>query len=156
MVLLDSVLTVQGVATRRLTRAEAMRHSGLTYRRLDYWCRVGVLGEMTPSARGSGSQRIYTVDAVHALAVCARVADCATPDLPDHGIDSRMTGTIPLRLLQRVVGALVEHRFPVGGYLLVCGDDARWTPFVEGVADVLGSEGGAWVVTQLRPDDRPE
>lgn len=148
------MLTVDAVATRRLTRAEAMRHSGLTYRRLDYWCRREVLGELTPTARGSGTQRVWTADAVHALTVCRRVADCVTPDV---GTDPLVvpSPSFPLDTLRHVVRELIDRRFPVAGYLLTCGDLAVWCPDLTAAAVVIEA-GGAWIATALDPSDRPE
>ncbi len=43
---------------------EVCRLAGITYRRLDYWARVGILKPSIRDSDGSGSQRLYSSDDV--------------------------------------------------------------------------------------------
>jgi DNA-binding transcriptional MerR regulator len=42
-----------------LTSDQVVRQAGITYRRLDYWTRVGYLSPAVPAA-GNGSARVWT------------------------------------------------------------------------------------------------
>lgn len=48
---------------------------GITYRQLDYWARTGLLKPSVRSARGSGSQRLYSFTDVVQLKVIKRLLD---------------------------------------------------------------------------------
>jgi DNA-binding transcriptional MerR regulator len=48
---------------------------GITYRQLDYWARTGLLQPSIQSARGSGSQRLYSFSDVVQLRVVKRLLD---------------------------------------------------------------------------------
>lgn len=39
---------------------QVCRIAGITYRQLDYWCRIGLVEPSLAAAKGSGSQRLYT------------------------------------------------------------------------------------------------
>lgn len=142
------------MSTRTAYRAtEVERLTGLTYRRTDYWCRRGVLGDLTPEARGSGTQRTFTADAVHALTVCRRIADSAIPEMAD--MNGQTHQTFPLDTLRLAVRELTDRGFPTDGFLAVCGDVVAYCPDADSVLAVIAM-GGAWIVTALLPDDRPE
>lgn len=53
--------------------AQACNLAGISYRQLDYWCRVGTMDAHTP-ATGSGSRRRWTRQQVAVLAVLGVVA----------------------------------------------------------------------------------
>lgn len=59
-------------ANRGLTGAEAARKVGCSYRQLDYWTTTG-LTPPTTAAKGSGTQRRYTGDALANLDAVARL-----------------------------------------------------------------------------------
>jgi hypothetical protein len=67
-----------------------VRLSGLTYRQVDYWARVGVLlpdGEPTP---GSGVQRVYTAAGVARARALGRLVGLGMPvGLAAHLVDHR-------------------------------------------------------------------
>ena len=48
---------------------------GITYRQLDYWARTGLIEPSLQSARGSGSQRLYSFTDVVQLKVVKRLLD---------------------------------------------------------------------------------
>lgn len=48
---------------------------GITYRQLDYWARTGLIKPSVQSARGSGSQRLYSFTDVVQLKVVKRLLD---------------------------------------------------------------------------------
>jgi DNA-binding transcriptional MerR regulator len=48
---------------------------GITYRQLDYWARTGLIQPSLQSARGSGSQRLYSFTDVVQLKVVKRLLD---------------------------------------------------------------------------------
>lgn len=48
---------------------------GITYRQLDYWARTGLLTPSVRSARGSGTQRLYSFSDVVQLRVIKRLLD---------------------------------------------------------------------------------
>lgn len=141
-------------ATRHYRTPEVERLTGLTYRRADYWCRRGVLGDLTPEARGSGTQRAFSTDAVHALTVCRRIADAATPEMPanPNGVGHQ---TFPLDTLRLAVRELADRSFPTDGFLAVCGDVVAWCADGAAVLAIVAM-GGAWIVTALLDTDRPE
>lgn len=53
----------------------AARRAGITYRKLDYWCREGVLGEEHQVPAGSGHSRQLTDLDVAALQAIGRVSE---------------------------------------------------------------------------------
>lgn len=134
---------------------DVLAHTGLTYRRLDHWTRRGVLGpDLTPTAKGSGTARLWTRDAVHALAVCRRVADLAAH--PPSAFDA-MSGQFPLEVLGHVVRCLRDHDWPTAGWLAVTGDAATYAWSWADLGEVLlDTEQAAAIVTVLLPSDRPE
>ena len=48
---------------------------GITYRQLDYWARTGLITPSVQSARGSGSQRLYSFTDIVQLKVVKRLLD---------------------------------------------------------------------------------
>ncbi len=68
---------------RRLTAAEVVATSGLTYRQLDYWCRAGVLGPERARGPGTGYPREWTPEDVAILCALRRLRGLGTrcPDL---------------------------------------------------------------------------
>ena len=48
---------------------------GITYRQLDYWARTGLLTPSLQSAKGSGSQRLYSFGDIVQLRVVKRLLD---------------------------------------------------------------------------------
>lgn len=148
-------MTAPAAAPPTFSSPQACRFAGLTYRRLDYWCRLGVFGARTPIARGSGSQRVWSRDLVHAATVCRRLTDAVTADAELPGLAyTPGPSSLPVSVLALAVDELAAHGWPVSGYLLACGDTAVHAPDVEGVAAVLDA-GGSWIVVALSPDDRP-
>lgn len=53
--------------------SEACALADITYRQLDYWCRIGALVPSAAAAKGSGSRRRFTRQDVLVLAVLALV-----------------------------------------------------------------------------------
>lgn len=53
----------------------ACHAAGITYRQLDYWARTGLVEPSIRSARGSGSQRLYSFRDVLVLKVVKRLLD---------------------------------------------------------------------------------
>jgi len=49
--------------------------AGITYRQLDYWARTGLVEPSVRSARGSGSQRLYSFRDILVLRVVKRLLD---------------------------------------------------------------------------------
>lgn len=68
--------------TRQFSSHEAARLAGITFRQLDYWCRIGTVRPAV-EARGSGSWRRWTWQQVMVLAVLARVGGHARISLLD-------------------------------------------------------------------------
>lgn len=60
--------------------------AGVTYRQLDYWCRMGALVPELAEARGSGTQRRYSSRDVALAAVCGM--------LTAHGANLRVLGNV--------------------------------------------------------------
>lgn len=57
---------------RMFSSADACRLAGISYRQLDYWCRIGTVTSAV-RASGSGSRRGWSAQQVAVLAVLARV-----------------------------------------------------------------------------------
>ncbi|HET9143668.1 MerR family transcriptional regulator [Actinophytocola sp.] len=53
----------------------ACQIAGITYRQLDYWARTGLVAPTIRSAKGSGSQRLYSFKDVLVLKVVKRLLD---------------------------------------------------------------------------------
>ncbi len=53
----------------------ACRAAGITYRQLDYWARTGLVEPGVRSAKGSGSQRLYSFRDILVLKVVKRLLD---------------------------------------------------------------------------------
>lgn len=133
-----------------LTTNEALIRSGVSYRRLDYWCRVGVfdvIPRFEPNP-GSGTSRRWSVEHVQALTVCGRLAEAFTDD-------TAWPKNVPTRALAHAVNALVRDDFPTSGVLIVTGDDAEW---LDDPYTILGRllEGPPVLVLPLLRTDRPD
>lgn len=55
--------------------ATACAATGITYRQLDYWARTGLLVPSIRSAKGSGSQRLYSFRDILVLRIIKRLLD---------------------------------------------------------------------------------
>jgi DNA-binding transcriptional MerR regulator len=53
---------------------EVIHLTGLTFRQIDYWCRVGIIVPKV-EADGSGTKREFSIEQVRAIALCRRLAD---------------------------------------------------------------------------------
>ena len=53
----------------------ACQVAGITYRQLDYWARTGLVNPSIRTARGSGSQRLYSFKDVLVLKIVKRLLD---------------------------------------------------------------------------------
>lgn len=67
------------IATRTFTSYEVCELAGITYRQLDYWCRIGLIGPSSRMAHGSGSRRRYTAHDVCVVAVVGKLAPFVRP-----------------------------------------------------------------------------
>ncbi|VEI12423.1 MerR family transcriptional regulator [Trueperella bialowiezensis] len=72
------------------------RAVGITYRQLDYWDRTGLIGPSIRSAKGSGSQRLYSFRDILVIKVIKRLLDTgisleqirtAMKQLTDYGVE---------------------------------------------------------------------
>ena len=62
-----------------LTSAEVCERTGLTYRRLDYWCRIGLITPVV-EGRGQGSLRQWPMNIVGEIdAMLHRIEQCPFP-----------------------------------------------------------------------------
>jgi hypothetical protein len=84
------------VSTRALSGAEAARLAGITYRKVDYWCRQGVLGEEHRRPIGSGQHRRLTALDVTALRAIERVSQELAALI---GRESKVGSTVLYRLV---------------------------------------------------------
>lgn len=73
----------------RYSSREVADAAGITYRRLDYWCRIGLVRSSLSSATGSGSRRGFSA---HDAAVV--------------GVVAALAGWVPLARLEELVGFL--------------------------------------------------
>lgn len=141
---------------RRYTTAETQRLAAVSYRQMDYWCRVGVFAGI-PGFRprpGSGVSRVWTRDHVHALTVCGRIADSFI-DTTSREWPGRAPGRgVPTDALRRAVDCLIRHDFPLDGLLMVNAEEGLWSDDPDTIIDVLLS-GPPYLVILLRPADRP-
>lgn len=74
----------------------ACQVAGITYRQLDYWARTNLVNPSIRTARGSGSQRLYSFKDVLVLKIVKRLLDTgislqnirlAVDSLRDHGVN---------------------------------------------------------------------
>lgn len=81
----------------------ACKAAGITYRQLDYWARTGLLEPSIRSAKGSGSQRLYSFKDILVLKVVKRLLDAgvslqqvrtAVKQLQDRGVDDLASITL--------------------------------------------------------------
>jgi DNA-binding transcriptional MerR regulator len=63
------------VAEQGFRAPQVCKLVGITYRQLDYWARTGLLTPSIQSARGSGSQRLYSFSDVVQLKVIKNLLD---------------------------------------------------------------------------------
>lgn len=146
-------MSMAAVDAPEFTTREVLALTGITYRRLDYWTRLGVLDRAGPlglrARPGSGTGRVWRAEHVQALRVCARLADCFTDD----NEPSPAPG-VPTPVLAHAVEALRRYRWPTSGYLLACGDGGEWAPDVPALTTLLDA-GQPWLVLTLTTADRP-
>lgn len=76
---------------------------GITYRQLDYWDRTGLVSPTIRSAKGSGTQRLYSFRDILVIKVVKRLLDTgvtlqqirrAVESLSDRGVESLATVTL--------------------------------------------------------------
>lgn len=81
----------------------ACQATGITYRQLDYWARTGLVVPSIRSAKGSGSQRLYSFRDILVLKVVKRLLDAgvslqqvrrAVGQLSNRGIDDLSSITL--------------------------------------------------------------
>lgn len=144
--------TAPATAPPTFSTTAALAMAGVSHRRADYWCTVGVFDSIDPRWRtnpGSGTSRRWTVDHVHALTVCGRLVDVLAPE---EGITT--TKNLPTVVLAHAVNTLARHGFPVDGVLMVNAEDGEWSddPYV-----ILGAllAGPSLLCLALFPTDRP-
>ena len=115
----------------------ACRAAGITYRQLDYWARTGLVEPSIRSAKGSGSQRLYSFRDILVLKVVKRLLDTgvslqqirtAVSALHSRGVEDLASITLmsdgarstsaprPTRSLTWSQAARVSSVSPWGGY----------------------------------------
>lgn len=129
--------------------AEVLAFSGVTHRRLDYWCRVGVFDPIAAfvAMPGSGNARRWSIEHVQAMTVCGRLAETFTED-------TTWPRNVPTVVLAHVVACLARHQFPTDGVLMVNGEDATWADDPYEILGVLLT-GPPLLVLPLLTTDRP-
>jgi len=125
------------LASPLLTGREVCALAGITYRQLDYWCRMDVL---TPEvdAHGSGSRRAFTRPQARALAVCGRVAELAA------GGGAPLVGTLSavFELLDLSEGLGDEEP----GWVVIADGRPRVVWLADELADAVRSSASAVVI----------
>lgn len=114
--------------------------AGITYRRLDYWARTGVIDASIP-ARGSGSRRRYSEDDVRALRTVATLAELL--DLWAAGGAAAALRALPPSLRCEVRGVAPDGRLVLVG-------EASPAMFVALDLDQLG-----WLADDAVPEPLP-
>lgn len=118
-------------ATAGLTAPQLCRAVSVTYRQLDYWARTDLLRPSLSEARGSGTQRRYSLDDARVALTMRRL------------LDSGMS-------LQSVRGAMSYVRDPEGCDLLYIGASAFGVCGVDALGEVVAGCGGLVTVIDLR------
>lgn len=118
-----------GYSTKRVSEM-----TGATYRQLDRWARLGVVG---PAANGSGSRRRWSTNEVLTARVLA-AANIAVK--PRRAFDS---GGLDASVLDAIVAAYVGARYPRSGYIVFSSDQAE---YVEQLRPFVASAGAAVVI----------
>lgn len=81
----------------------ACQAAGITYRQLDYWARTGLVVPSIRSAKGSGSQRLYSFKDILVLKIVKKLLDAgvslqqvrtAVGQLTDRGVDDLSSITL--------------------------------------------------------------
>lgn len=78
----------------------ACRAAGITYRQLDYWARTGLVEPAVRSAKGSGSQRLYSFRDILVLKIVKRLLDT--------GVSLQQIRTAVMTLRERGVEDLAQ------------------------------------------------
>jgi DNA-binding transcriptional MerR regulator len=71
----DSTTTAEAVTIEGYRAPQVCNLVGISYRQLDYWARTGLIRPSIQTARGSGSQRLYSFTDVVQLKVVKRLLD---------------------------------------------------------------------------------
>lgn len=58
-----------------VTAVDACRQTGITYRQLNYWDKIGLVHPSINQARGSGSRRVYSHRDLAQLRLCRQLVD---------------------------------------------------------------------------------
>jgi len=111
---------------------------GITYRQLDYWARTGLVVPEIRSARGSGSQRLYSFRDILILKVIKRLIDA--------GISLQQIRTAIDHLRVRGVNDLSEVTLMSDGVsVFECTSDDEVIDLLRGGQGVFGiALGGVW------------
>src|SRR5699024_2466516 len=88
----------------------ACQVAGITYRQLDYWARTNLVNPSIRTARGSGSQRLYSFRDVLVLKIVTRLLDAATSLQP---IRLAVASLLVLGVTEISELPLVSHGIPV-------------------------------------------
>ena len=73
-----------------LTAPQVCRRAGITYRQLDYWCRVGMI-RPERDARGSGTQRKFTEAQARGMRLAAALMRAGATTSAISALVARMT-----------------------------------------------------------------
>ncbi|MDO4792255.1 MAG: MerR family transcriptional regulator [Buchananella hordeovulneris] len=132
----------------------ASHAAGVTYRQLDYWARTGLVEPSVRSAKGSGSQRLYSFRDILVLKVVKR--------LLDSGVSLQQIRTAISHLAKRGVEDLAGITLMSdGASVYECTSDSEVIDLVQGGQGVFGiAVGRVWqevegTLAQL-PTDRDE
>lgn len=144
-------MSVATAPPQALTTSAMLATTGVTYRRVDYWCRQGVfdtIPRFEPNP-GSGTARRWTREHVQAITVCGRIAEAFTDE------DAWPARALPTVILAHAVATLVRHDYPTDGVLMVTADDGTWS---DDPYEVLGVvlAGPPVLCLALLTSDRPE
>lgn len=110
--------------------------TGVTYRRLDHWCREGIVGERPG---GSGSKRRWTDNDVRALRVLAAAADVGPGRRGDRG-------GLEIPTLRTMATHYAAAGYPDHGFMVVSGGVAEYLPTASRLFAFCAAHGAAVVV----------
>ena len=110
---------------------EVLRHTGVTYRQLDYWARTGLVTPSIREAGGSGTQRLYSFHDMLVLRIIKKLLDAG----------------VGLQQIRKAVDYLKDLKQPLHSVTLMSDGNRIYAPeSPEAVVDLLAKGQGVFAI----------